>query len=90
MSETKESSAGNAFCETLLFLSEASYAILPRDVAHRLGELKKNFWSSVIWLVDKEIEWIDKSVAGGDRLREEWRRTVNRERQGDTSGGGGI
>ena len=69
-----------AVCDALRFLGDASYAVLPRDLAHQLGELKKNFWSGVRWLVDKEIEWIDARVAGGDRLREEWRSGTRREK----------
>ncbi len=74
--ETKDASycTGNPVCEVLRYLGDASYAVLPRDVAHELGELKKNFLGGVRWLLEKEIKWIDARVAGGDRLREEWRR----------------
>ncbi len=34
-------------CGALRFLGDASYAVLPRDLAHQLGELKKNFWSGL-------------------------------------------
>lgn len=89
MQETKESyrCASNGVCDALRYLCDASYAVLPRDVAHELGELKKNFWSGVRWLVDKEIEWIEERVEGGDRLREEWRRGAHRA-TGETTGGG--
>jgi hypothetical protein len=76
---------GNAACDVLRYLGDASYAVLPKDVAHRVGELKKNFWGGVRWLVEKEIEWIDARVKGGDRLREEWQRGANRA---ETSGSG--
>jgi hypothetical protein len=73
--ETKDASycAGNPVCDALRYLGDASYAVLPRDVAHQLGELKKNFLGGVRWLIEKEIKWVDERVAGGDRLREEWR-----------------
>ena len=76
MEETKDAAncTGNSVCEVLRYLGDASYAVLPRDVAHELGELKKNFLGGVRWLLEKEIKWIDARVAGGDRLREEWRR----------------
>lgn len=75
MQDTKDSPycTGNAVCDALRYIGDASYAVLPKDVAHQLGEMKKNFWSGVRWLVDKEIRWIDARVEGGDRLREEWR-----------------
>ena len=89
MEEARESGrcSINAVCDALRFLGDASYAVLPRDVAHQLGELKKNFWSGVRWLVDQEIEWVDARVAGGDRLREEWRRGVRREKGAESGGG---
>jgi hypothetical protein len=59
-------------CDALRYLGDASYAVLPKDVAHQLGELKKNFLGGVRWLIEKEIKWVDDRVAGGDRLREEW------------------
>ncbi len=88
MEERNESSysTGKPVCDTLRFLCDASYAVLPEDVAHRVGELKKNIMGCVRWLVDKEIEWIDARVAGGDRLREEWRR--GRSQTATTEGGG--
>ena len=95
MQETKESSVnstGNAVCDALRYLGDASYAVLPEDVAHRLGEFKKNLLSSVCWLMEKKIEWIDARVAGGDRLREEWRRAARNRSSQSTTGtsGSGI
>jgi hypothetical protein len=89
MQDAKESTycTGSAVCDALRYLGDASYAMFPEDVAHKLGELKKNFWSGVRWLVDKEIEWIDARVAGGDRLREEWRRGAHTG-PAETSGSG--
>ncbi len=65
---------GNSICDAMRFLCDASFAILPRDVAHQLGEFEKNLWGGVRWLAEKKIGWIDEAVNGGDRLREEWRR----------------
>jgi hypothetical protein len=65
--------AANAIRDALRYLGDVSYAILPRDIAHDLGELNKSFLSGVRNIVDKEIEWIDERVAGGDKLREEWK-----------------
>lgn len=90
MQETKDGAycADGSVCDALRFICDASYAVLPKDVAHKLGELKKNFLSGVRWVIEKDIEWIDARVAGGDRLREEWRRqsasqtTTNKETAG--------
>ena len=75
MPETNESrnSPLNAVRDALRYMGEASYAILPEDIAHRLADLEKAFWGGVRGFVDKELEWIDARVEGGDRLREEWR-----------------
>jgi hypothetical protein len=68
-----------ALFDGLRYIGDASYAILPRDVAHSLGDLKKSFLSNVRSAIDKEVEWIDERVVGGDRLREEWRQKCTRE-----------
>jgi hypothetical protein len=90
MRETNESpgSPVDAIKDALRYLGDASYAILPEDVAHRLAELKKNFWGGVRCIVDKELEWIDARVAGGDRLREEWRRRREQQETNETAGEG--
>ncbi len=62
----------NELGDALRYLGDASYAILPKDVAHNLGDLKKSFLSTIRTLIDKDIEWVDARVAGGDRVREEW------------------
>lgn len=93
MQETKESTnycaPGGNVCDALRYLCDASYAILPKDVAHQLGELKKNFLSGVRWVIDKDIEWIDARIAGGDHLREEWQRRT-RSTTEDGAAGSGI
>lgn len=62
-----------AVCDGLRQIGDFSYAILPKDIAHALGDLKKSLLSQVRGFVDWEIEWIDERVAGGDKLRDEWR-----------------
>lgn len=65
---------GNPFCDALRFVCDASFAVLPRDAAQRLGELEKNLWGGVRWFAEKNIGWIDESLAAADRLRAEWQR----------------
>jgi len=60
-------------CDALRYLGDVSYAVFPRDIAHSLADLNKSFLNVIRTAVDKEIEWIDERVAGGDRLREEWK-----------------
>ncbi len=92
MQETKDGAycAGQSVCDALRFLGDASYAVLPRDVAHQLAELKKNLLGGVRWAIEKNIEWIDARVAGGDRLREEWQRTSATHTTGKETAGSGI
>ena len=75
MSEVKETCQNvmNDLCDAMRYLGDASYAILPKDVAHNLGDLKKSFLTTVRTLIDKDIEWVEARVAGGDRVREEWK-----------------
>jgi len=70
--------AAGAVCDGLRQIGDFSYAILPKEVAHALGDLKKAVLSELRGLVDWEIEWIDERVAGGDKLREEWREKCRR------------
>jgi hypothetical protein len=86
-SEAKESinCAAGAVCEAFRYLGDVSYAVLPRDIAHSLGDLKKSFLNLVRTAVDKEIEWVDARVAGGDRLRDEWRQSCERGTAGEAS-----
>lgn len=80
MSENRDpiNNVTNAICDALRYLGDASYAILPSNVAHDLADLKKTFLSNVRSLIDKDIAWVDARVAGGDRLREEWKRSCDR------------
>ena len=87
MTETKDSvnCAANAVCDALRYLGDASYAIFPSDMAHQLGELKKTFLTNMRSLIDKDIEWIDARVAGGDRLRAEWKRSCAPEHSAEAA-----
>ncbi|HZH29883.1 MAG TPA: hypothetical protein VEY11_03900 [Pyrinomonadaceae bacterium] len=76
---------GDAICDALRFLCDASYAVLPRDVAYKVGEFEKNFWGGVGWLADRKISWIDEALSGGDRLREEWQSRCRRDTPSQTS-----
>jgi len=64
---------GNPLGDAVKYISEATYALLPTQVAHKLGELEKDLWSAVRGFAEKELGWIDERVEGGDRLRNEWK-----------------
>lgn len=80
MSEVKDTCQNvmNDLCDAMRYLGDASYAILPKDVAHNLGDLKKSFLTTVRTLIDKDIEWVEARVAGGDKVREEWQQKWER------------
>jgi hypothetical protein len=63
----------DAVWDGLRQIGDFSYAILPRDIAHACGDLNKAVLNQIRSLVDWEIQWTDDRVAGGDRMREEWR-----------------
>ena len=69
----------NDLADAVRYVGDCSYAILPKDVAHNLGDLKKSFLTTIRNLIDKDIEWVDARVAGGDRVREEWRQKCNQD-----------
>ena len=75
----------NELSEAFRYLGDASYAILPKDIAHNLGDLKKSFLSTIRSLIDKDIEWVEARVSGGDRLREEWQEKCNRAKAEGTA-----
>ena len=79
MEHTNESRyhTGDTLGDALRFLSDASYAILPRDVAYKIAEFEKNILGGVRWIADKKIGWIEDALTGGDRLREEWQKRCN-------------
>ena len=75
-----EGSVINELANALRYIGDVSYAILPKEIAHNLGDLKKSFLSTVRSLVDKDIEWVEARVEGGDRLRQEGREKCDREK----------
>jgi len=54
-------------------IGDCSYAILPKDIAHSVASVKKALIGQLANALQFEMEWIDDRVAGGDKLREEWR-----------------
>ncbi|HEX8355004.1 MAG TPA: hypothetical protein VF611_19010 [Pyrinomonadaceae bacterium] len=76
MADTNDSryKTGNPICDAVRFLCDASFAVLPSDAARQLGELEKNFWGGIRWFAEKNIDWVDDSLAAAERLRQEWRR----------------
>ena len=67
------SDVANAVCDGLRQIGDFSYAILPKDVAHAVGDLNKALLSTFRCALDWQIEWTNDRVAGGDKMREEWR-----------------
>ena len=80
----------DAIRDGLRQIGDISYAIMPRDIAHAVGDFKK----AVIWSIrrslDLEINWINDRVAGGDKLREEWREKCRQTTADTTAQSGGI
>ena len=70
----------NELSDALRYIGDVSYAILPKELAHNLGDLKKSFLTSIRSLIDKDIEWVEARVAGGDKVREEWREKCNQNK----------
>jgi hypothetical protein len=62
-----------AICDGLRQLGDFSYAILPRDIAHAVADFDKAVLAQIRSFADCTSEWIDERVAGGDKLRDEWR-----------------
>ena len=62
-------------------IGDCSYAILPKDIAHSVAGLKKALLTQLTTAMQWEMEWIDDRVAGGDKLREEWREKCQRNTQ---------
>ena len=64
-------------------IGDFSYAILPKNMAHSLANLKKTVLTELTGALQWEMEWIDNRVAGGDKLREEWREKCERQAAAD-------
>jgi hypothetical protein len=75
----------NAIGDGLRQIVEFSYAIMPRDLAHAVGDLEKTVLSTVRAELDRDIEWLDERLAGADRLRDEWREKCRRTSADATS-----
>ena len=69
----------NELADAVRYIGDVSYAILPKELAHNLGDLKKSFLTSIRSLIDKDIEWVDARVAGGDKVRDEWQQKCHRD-----------
>ena len=67
-------------------IGDFSYAIMPKDVAHAVGDFKKAVLSQIRCAVDWEIGWVDDRVAGGDKLREEWHEKCRQQTATDATG----
>ena len=78
----------DAICDGLRQIGDFSYAIMPRDLAHALGDVKKAVLSTIRSGIDWEIDWINDRVAGGDRLRDEWREQCRRTTTDEPQTGG--
>ena len=82
--------AAAAVCDGLKEIGDFSYAIMPRDLAHAVGDLKKACLTQIRGCIDWEIEWVQERVAGGDKLREEWREKCQTRPAADTTAGSGV
>ena len=71
--------AAGAVCDGLRQIGDFSYAVLPKDIAHALGDFKKAVLSEIRCAVDWQVDWINDRVAGGDKLRDEWREKCRQE-----------
>ena len=92
MGEAREAACdvAKAACDALRCIGDVSYAVLPRDIAHAVGDLNKACLNSLRSAIDCQIEWIDERVAGGDRLREEWQRACERTQSPGTAEPGAV
>ena len=86
--KTSEYCEFNSVCDAVRFLGDFGYAILPKDLAHQVGDLNKTLLGGMRWLIDKKIEWIDARLEGGDKLREEWQASC--KRASENAAGAGI
>ena len=68
-----------AVCDGLRKIGDFSYAIMPKDLAHAVGDLNKALLNQFRGLVDWEIQWTEDRVAGGDQMRDEWREKCRHE-----------
>ena len=45
-----------------------------------MGDLKKSFLTTIRSLIDKDIEWVEARVAGGDKVRDEWQQKRDQDK----------
>ena len=74
-----------AVCDGFRKIGDFSYAILPKDLAHAVGDLNKALLNQFRSVVDWEIRWTEDRVAGGDRMRDEWREKCRQQTGADTA-----
>jgi hypothetical protein len=79
--------AATAVCDGLKQIGDFSYAIMPKELAHAVGDLKKALLSQMRRCIDWDIEWVNERVAGGDRLRDQWQEKCRTQQAADTSPG---
>ena len=79
----------DAVCDGMRQIGDFAYAVMPKEMAHAVGDLKKAVLGSIRHAVDWEIGWIDERVAGGDKLRDEWRERC-RETTADATSQPGV
>ena len=79
--------ACDALWDGLRQIGDFSYAILPRDIAHACGDFNKALLNQIRDCVDWQVRWTDERVAGGDRLREEWKARCERRTSADATTG---
>lgn len=91
MQEARECAydVAKAIRDGLRQIEDCSYAILPRDLAHACGDFNKAVLGSIRSAIDWQIGWIDERVAGGDKLRDEWRERC-RETTADATSQPGV
>lgn len=67
-----------AVLDGLRQIEDCSYAIMPKNIAHSVAGVKKALLGALTNALRWEMDWIDDRVAGGDKLREEWREKARR------------
>lgn len=70
-------------------IGDFSYAILPKSIAHACADFDKAVLTELKGCLQWQIDWIDNRLAGGDRLREEWREKC-RQRTATEPGTGSV
>jgi len=79
--------AADAVCDGLRQIGDFSYAVLPKNIAHKLADFKKAVLTELTTALQWDMEWIDNRVAGGDKLREKWREECERKASADATSG---